>query len=264
MITYRIAVLLLLLPFPLFSISLEHYLILKGAKPEYVRRLKSLRFNEIVAKLNLFQNEFKGKYDFAYRKENIKKMLLFSRRYRESLIKAEKIFGVSWSVIVAILFLESRLDPNFSKKYHVVTVFYTLSLLDQRGYLQKLRKNLNNELVKRATKRSRWAKKELAVLLSGKIPDPWELYGSWAGAIGLCQFIPSSYVKYGVDGDGDGVVDLYNPGDAIMSVANYLSKNGWGKLRPIKVILKYNRSMPYAETVIGVSRILEGSIEAGL
>lgn len=58
--------------------------------------------------------------------------------------------------------------------------------------------------------------------------DPKEMVGSWAGAIGQCQFIPTSVLKYAVDGDGDGHIDLRNSlPDVFASIANYLHTNGW-------------------------------------
>lgn len=77
----------------------------------------------------------------------------------------------------------------------------------------------------------KFAKKELTrwlVLCSENEWDPFEIQGSWAGAFGLCQFIPTSFILFGVDGDGDGRIDLFNEPDAIMSTANYLSTHGYG------------------------------------
>ncbi|WP_075123263.1 lytic murein transglycosylase B, partial [Pseudomonas aeruginosa] len=57
--------------------------------------------------------------------------------------------------------------------------------------------------------------------------DPLALRGSYAGAMGYGQFMPSSFTKYAVDFDGDGHIDLWNPRDAIGSVANYFKQHGW-------------------------------------
>ncbi len=54
------------------------------------------------------------------------------------------------------------------------------------------------------------------------------LKGSWAGAMGQCQFMPSSFISYGADGDGDGVIDIWsNRADVFASIANYLKTEGW-------------------------------------
>lgn len=64
--------------------------------------------------------------------------------------------------------------------------------------------------------------------------DPASIKGSYAGAMGYGQFIPTSYLHYAVDGDGDGKRDLWgNPADAIFSVANYFKRHGWKPGEPV-------------------------------
>ena len=71
---------------------------------------------------------------------------------------------------------------------------------------------------------------ELFILSKKYNLDPKAIKSSWSGALGLGQFIPSSYNNYGVDYDSDGMVDMYNSRkDGIASVANYLRENGWKK-----------------------------------
>jgi len=88
----------------------------------------------------------------------------------------------------------------------------------------------------RAAERSLYFKGELAQFLSmmqrgGIDPTLWR--GSYAGALGQPQFMPSSWHKYAIDFDGDGKVDLFNsPADAIGSVANYLAAYGWQAGQP--------------------------------
>ena len=84
--------------------------------------------------------------------------------------------------------------------------------------------------------------------------DLLEVKGSFAGAFGLPQFIPTSYLTYGADGNGDDNIQLHDRYDAIVSVANYLKAHGW---RPgstneemMKVLFRYNRSRLYGETVL--------------
>lgn len=87
--------------------------------------------------------------------------------------------------------------------------------------------------------------------------DPLDIRGSFAGAFGIPQFLPSSYLRYGRDGNGDGRVDLHDPEDAIASCGNYLASNGW---RPgidsdarRKVIWNYNHSQAYVNKVLGIA-----------
>ena len=71
--------------------------------------------------------------------------------------------------------------------------------------------------------------------------------GSYAGAIGLGQFMPSNYKAYGVDFNGDGRITMQRGEDAIASIANYFKKNGWRKDEPVamRVYYKGNRFKTY-------------------
>lgn len=86
---------------------------------------------------------------------------------------------------------------------------------------------------------------------------PLELRGSNAGAFGMPQFLPRSYLRYGADGNRDGVVDLYDPADAIHSAARYLAAHGWhpGLSRTARrdVVWAYNRSEAYIDAVLGLA-----------
>jgi membrane-bound lytic murein transglycosylase B len=80
------------------------------------------------------------------------------------------------------------------------------------------------------------------------------------GAIGWPQFLPSSLVRYGVDANQDGEIDLFHPADAIFSVANYLRGYGWtqakSRAEKEKVIWYYNHSRPYVRTILELARRL--------
>jgi membrane-bound lytic murein transglycosylase B len=108
-----------------------------------------------------------------------------------------------------------------------------------------------------------WAYEELKALLTycrGAGVDPVSIPGSVYGAIGLCQFMPSSAVHYGRDGDGDGKVDLFVEADALVSMANYLKEHGWKPglsfNEQAQVIYAYNHSMNYALTILEVAERL--------
>ena len=109
-------------------------------------------------------------------------------------------------------------------------------------------------------RRYEWAEEELVHLLVmcrdlGK--DPLSVKGSWAGAFGLCQFVPSSFLTYAVDGDGDGVVDLFTFSDAMASIANYLKESGWQTndvAQAKKAIHAYNHCDSYVKAVIAYAK----------
>ncbi len=91
--------------------------------------------------------------------------------------------------------------------------------------------------------------------------DPLSIKGSVEGAIGIPQFLPSNIDHYGQDGDGDGIVDLFNHADAIASIACFLNAHKWKKARKVeekkKVLLRYNRSFYYVDTVWALAEKLK-------
>ncbi|MCC6765674.1 MAG: lytic murein transglycosylase [Deltaproteobacteria bacterium] len=91
--------------------------------------------------------------------------------------------------------------------------------------------------------------------------DPLAMEGSGAGAFGFPQFLPTSYLRYGVDGNDDGRVSLYDMDDAAASCARFLAGNGWraGLTLPERrrVIWQYNRSDAYIDTVLALHRQIE-------
>lgn len=117
--------------------------------------------------------------------------------------------GVPAEVIVALWAKES----NFGERQGSFNIIAALSTLAYDG------------------RRAAFFESELTNAL--KLADqygiaPEELTGSWAGAMGQCQFMPSSYLKYAADGDGDGRADIWhNRADVFASIANYLRQNGW-------------------------------------
>ncbi len=198
----------------------------------------------------------------------------FIQEHQTSLARAEKTYGVEPPVIAAILLVESGFG-NGTGKTHVLSVFATFALMDQVSYRNKIWAMLSPKDKKRwerdafdekLLKRSEWAYGELRALLKlaqKNSLDPGTIHGSYMGAIGWPQFLPSSIVKYGADGDQDGRIDLYTSDDAVFSIANYLRGFGWcsAKTRAEKeeVIYHYNKSRPYVQTILDVAARLGGS-----
>lgn len=163
----------------------------------------------------------------------------FIEQYREYLQRAEREFGVPVEIIAAIIGVESYYG-NHTGKY---TVFDSLTTL---GFDYP--------------PRSRFFKSELKqflILSKEENIDIDDMTGSYAGAMGMPQFISSSYRSYAVDFDGDGVRDLWHSvPDVIGSVAHYFSEHGWKKgasvLHPVTlkntaIVRKKNTLKPYAK-----------------
>jgi membrane-bound lytic murein transglycosylase B len=140
----------------------------------------------------------------------------FIEKYRPHLQRAEQEFGVPQQLIAAIIGVETRYGRH-KGSYRVVDALSTLAF-DYPPRSKFFRKQL----------------KEYFLLVREQGFEPLSVKGSYAGAMGYGQFIPSSYRHYAVDFDGDGVVDIINnPVDAIGSVANYFRIHGWKKGQPV-------------------------------
>ena len=140
----------------------------------------------------------------------------FVRRYRDSLRRAEREYGVPMELIAAIIGVETRYG-RFTGRYRVIDALSTLAF----------------DYPPRAAFFSSELRAYLLMTREQGLPAD-ELKGSYAGAMGYGQFIPSSYRAYAVDFDGDGIVDIINnPVDAIGSVANYFKQHQWRAGLPI-------------------------------
>jgi membrane-bound lytic murein transglycosylase B len=138
----------------------------------------------------------------------------FWRRHESELRRAEAIYGVPASIIAGVIGVETIYGRN-TGNFRVLDVLTTLSLDFPKG----------------RSDRSAFFKEELSQYLKlcqEQQIDPETMLGSYAGAVGLPQFMPSSIRRYAVDFDGDGHIDLQrSPVDAIGSVAHYLAEHGW-------------------------------------
>lgn len=217
----------------------------------------------IVAK-NLKQVEKQASYDYFLTEKPLNLALEFLKNNESWLKKMESRFSVPKEVVAAIFLVESHFGTN-GGRYFLLTVFTSLSLCDQEPLLHQTYDLLKQSypdldyrwLAKRAARKSSWAYGQLKSLfkMRRKI-DIARLKGSWAGAFGIPQFIPSSFLSYAVDGNGDGMVDLYHYQDAAASVMNYLNRHGWkGKMSPEKErksIWSYNHSKLYVHTILAI------------
>jgi membrane-bound lytic murein transglycosylase B len=168
---------------------------------------------------------------------------------RTALKEIEEQFGVEKEVIIAIYRVETNFG-NAKGNYLVFNSLLTMSVFENR--------------------RSAWATDELISLLmlcKNNNTDPFSIKGSWAGAFGLCQFIPSSYLLYAVDGNGDGEIDLFNFHDAMASIASYLKAHGWEKGKPDrnrKAVWAYNHCDNYVNAVLAYAKMSKAVKKTGV
>jgi len=197
------------------------------------RAFRGVRYDPDVIKRDRNQSEFtKTIWDYldsAASDTRIKNGKAALREHRRKLDAIEARYGVDKEVVVAVWGLESAYG-SFRGKNDVVQSLATLAFDGRRGPF------FESQLIA-----------ALKILENGDTA-PRNMTGSWAGAMGHTQFIPTSYLAYAVDFTGDGKRDIWSddPSDALASTAAYLAKFGWVKGQPWGVEVKLPRGFNYA------------------
>jgi membrane-bound lytic murein transglycosylase B len=209
-------------------------------------------------------------YDQFLTQSSIDQAIDYLGQHQKALKEAQSEFGVEEEVVSAIILVESRLGTLIGKRL-VLNTLSALAVLDDKNirdkvwhsYVKDKAKGSKNEFDSWASRKSTWAYKELKAYLQyvdTQGLDPFSMRGSYAGALGIAQFVPSSALKFAQDGNGDGQINLYDHVDAIESIANYLKQHGWrpGLKRDeaFRILLRYNHSKYYAETILKVAERL--------
>jgi lytic murein transglycosylase len=170
------------------------------------------------------------------------------QRYSDLLSRVERQFGVPRELIMAIWTMETDNGSGDMGKLPVIRTLSTLAWDCRRTEL------FQGELVA-----------ALKIVQRGDLPLR-DLVGAYAGEIGQTQFLPSSYIKYGVDYDGDGRVDLrHSVPDVLASTANLLHTNGWQPGQPyhestanFEAMREWNHSEIYRKTLVLFAEQLGG------
>lgn len=173
----------------------------------------------------------------------------FAGQHAEALLRAEREYGVPKEIIVAIIGVETFYGRNMGK-WRVADALATLAF-DYPPRAEYFRSELEAFLL--FTREARL--------------DPLDVRGSYAGAIGIPQFMPNSYRRWAVDFDGDGVALLRSsPVDAIGSVANFLKSHGWVRGEPIAYPASIGSEDPAPLIAAGIkpSRTIEEISAAGI
>ena len=139
--------------------------------------------------------------------------------------KIEEEFFVEKELLLALMGIETNFG-NYLGKMDIISSLATLSFDQRRSTF------FTNELV------------TLLKLIDRKIINPNTLYGSWAGALGNFQFMPTTINSYAIDYDKNNKIDLKNLDDSIASAANYINKIGWKKNQPCYFAVELDNSIP--------------------
>jgi len=185
----------------------------------------------------------KGKVDYfseqfgLFSNASIEAGQLFLKKNHQKLSEAEKLFRVPKEIVVSILRMESNFG-DFLGSFPIINCFYSLLVLERTPI--SLKTFAHNELI------------NLFLMTRQTKQDIFSISGSYMGAFGLCQFLPSSYLNYARDGNADGVIDLFSVADAIFSTANYLKNVGFSRsvYQNLHALYRYNHDGDYAKAIL--------------
>ncbi len=214
--------------------------------------MSGLSYDSNTIRLDRSQRSFKLSFDEFYAKRVSKSLIAKGQRQLQSnaqlFERIEKRFGVPGSILVAIWGLETNYGADGNGGKSIVNSLATLAYDCRRSDFFQI------ELVN-----------AMRIIERGDMPAS-QLRGGWAGEIGPMQFLPSSYVKYAVDFDGDGRKDLiHSVPDMLASTANYFKQKGWAtgqQWQPgsanYAVIQEWNKAEVYAKTIAAMALKIEG------
>ena len=195
----------------------------------------------------------------------------FINRKKETFDQVEGTLKVPREVVTAILVVESQLGRYTGNQL----IVYRLSRLASANAPENLRENYLEQKKKDRSvtlqeiqRRGRYLEQtflpEIPALImiakQNKI-DVLSMKGSIAGAFGMPQFLPSAFMKFGMDGDKDGAISLHDEEDALWSTANYLANYGFRSDIPLQekrsIIWRYNKSKSYIDTILRLSNSMK-------
>ncbi len=238
-------------------------------KALYIR--PEVSFETKGVSLFFVHSEARLDYDQYTVKQQIKKARRYMKKYNKELSQAQKIYGVDKEVITAIILIETQCGTLLGNRSVLNTLSTMASLFDLqvRRMLWKEISDIpeltQDKFEKKAKRKSIWAYRELKAFLDHTIiegVDPVEIKGSYAGAMGISQFMPSNIPTLAKDGNNDGRIDLFNHADAIASIAFFLKRHGWkpgiNRKKAQQVVHHYNHSEKYVDAVLKISKLLKG------
>ncbi len=214
--------------------------------------LASISYDGNIIRLDRSQRSFKLSFDEFYAKRVSKSLINRGQRQLQNnaalISSIEKRFGVPGSILVSIWGLETNYGADGNGGKSIVNSLATLAYDCRRSEF------FQNELINALR------------IIDRRDMSPDQLRGGWAGEIGPMQFLPSSYVKYSVDFDGDGRKDLIRSmPDMLASTANYFKQKGWQTGQPWQpgsanyaVIQEWNKAEVYAKTIAIMATKLDG------
>ena len=191
--------------------------------------LANIKFLPNVINYDRYQPEFyEDTKTYISKRTSTKKVLKGINFYKKNLNlinTIEKNYNIEKELLLSLMGIETNFG-TYVGKMDILSSLATLSFDERRSEF------FSNELL------------ILLKLIENKQIDYKTLYGSWAGAFGFFQFMPSTMKNYAIDYDNNNYIDLKNNNDAYASAANYLSKIGWKKQQPCFYKIKLTNNIP--------------------
>ncbi|MFT3733111.1 MAG: lytic murein transglycosylase [Hyphomicrobium sp.] len=240
-----------------FDVWLQRFRLQAGAQgiksSTVVSALSSVTYDPTVVRLDRSQRSFKLSFTQFYARRVSEGMIRHGRALMRShgalLNRIEQRFGVPAPIIVAIWGLETNYGANLGARYSIIRSLSTLAYDCRRSEF------FTGQLLD-----------ALRIVQEGDL-TPSQLRGGWAGEIGQTQFLPTPYIRFAVDFDGDGRKDLINSvPDVLASTANFLAGHGWQRgagWQPgspnYSVIAEWNKAEVYDRTIAAMADRLAGN-----
>ena len=202
--------------------------------------MANVKFLPKVIEYDRFQPEFyedtKTYIGKRTSKTKLNKGVNFYKNNKKLIDQVEAEFGIEKELLLSLMGIETNFG-TYVGKMDILSSLATLSFDQRRSEF------FTNELI------------TLLLLIESKKIDYKSLYGSWAGAFGFFQFMPSTITNYAIDHNKDNHIDLKNSEDAYPSAANYLKKIGWKKNEPCFYRIELNENIPKKYLNISAKKI---------
>jgi lytic murein transglycosylase len=223
-----------------------------GIGPKGLAALEGLTYDANVTRLDRNQKSFKLSFEAFYARRVSSSLIARGRslmqRHGATLARVEKRYGVPPAIIIAIWGLETNYGADGGGRHSIVRSIATLAYDCRRSAFFGKELDAALRIIDRGDKTNA------------------DMVGGWAGEIGQVQFLPSSYLQYAVDFDGDGRRDLVRSvPDMMGSVANFLKAKGWRAGQPwgagtgnYDVLAEWNKAAVYQRTISVMAGKLSG------
>ena len=239
-----------------------------------------------IIELNVFGFLYHGNYFLHDSPKARTRTSAYLRAHRQSFKPAGTKYHVDPKVIASLIWVETKLGKT-TGSFELPWVYYAMVLGAHPDFQKKMVERLSTKatpeqlkeanltpdlaqlkVIDRCKNKAIWSIGELKAIQTiehSRAFNPFKIRSSFAGAFGIPQFIPSTYLKHAVS-DFRKTPDLFKHSDSILSVANFLNSNGWNDGTPdaqTKALFSYNRSKDYGAVILKITQELPTSKKQG-